>query len=383
MTIKENITTINQFEGRFGKDIKYIVLHSSWGTARGSVQWFKNPKAQASANYVISKTGEITLCVPEKNASWSVGLSNQELSYALKQPKVAKMVKDNINTNLNWISLSVEMEDNRNRNWSYPDLQYKACVELTADICKRYKIKVDREYVVLHKEINPLNRTDPVGKWDHDKFVNDVAEVLLGGGEKDKFYVLETVVSVRKGIDLNIRPGPYRSYKVTDVLRGGTEIEVLGFVEGEEVEKVNKWWKTKQGNYVWSGGTDRIPKISDLPPSIVPQTVEKENMERQEWLDKKAKLEARKAELDEAVAVNTAEMTEFATVPEPAEVVEVVAEVAPEPVAEVPAPEVVAEPVVEATPEVADGVIAPDPDLKAEVSKLESFLAELKAKLGM
>ena len=235
----------------------------------------------------------------------------------------------------------------------------------------------------MHKEILTWNK-DPIGKWDHDKFVNDVAEVLLGGGEKDKFYVLETVVSVRKGIDLNIRSGPYRSYKVTDVLREGTEIEVLGFVEGEDVEKVNKWWKTKQGNYVWSGGTDRIPKISDLPPSIVPQTVEKENMERQEWLDKKAKLEARKAELDEAVAVNVAEMAEFATVPEPAEVGgEVVAEVAPEPVAEVPVAEVAPEVVVEATPEVADGVIAPDPDLKAEVSKLESFLAELKAKLGM
>ena len=380
LTIKENLTAINHGVGREGLKIQGIVMHSTIGSYGGSLAWFKNPKARVSAHYVIKEDGEISRCVVDADTAWHAGITN------VSKDKAPKLLRDNFTTNLNFITLGVEVSDNKNFNWPYPKLQYKACVELVADICKRYDIKATRDFIVMHKEILTWNK-DPIGKWDHDKFVNDVSKVLLGGGETDKFYVLETAVTVRMGIDLNVRSGPYRSYKVTSVLREGTMIDVLGFVEGEQVEDTNMWWKTKQGNYVWSGGTDRIPKVSDLQPSIVPQTVEKENMERQEWLDKKAKLEARKAELDEAVKTNEAEMAEFATVPEPAEVAEVVAEVAPEapvePVAEVPVAEVAPEVVAEVIPEVADGVIAPDPDLKAEVSKLESFLTELKAKMGM
>ena len=72
--IKRDITTINQWPTRYGYPIKGIVIHSMWGSYAGSIAWFKNPKAQASAHYVISVDGEISLCVPEENTAWHAGV---------------------------------------------------------------------------------------------------------------------------------------------------------------------------------------------------------------------------------------------------------------------------------------------------------------------
>lgn len=54
---------------------KYIVIHyfGSVGTAKGIVSWFKNPKAQASAHYVVDEGDIIYHCVKDNNIAWHCG----------------------------------------------------------------------------------------------------------------------------------------------------------------------------------------------------------------------------------------------------------------------------------------------------------------------
>ena len=40
--------------------IRLIVIHVTESAAIGAISWFQNPKAQASANYVVGQDGLIT-----------------------------------------------------------------------------------------------------------------------------------------------------------------------------------------------------------------------------------------------------------------------------------------------------------------------------------
>jgi N-acetyl-anhydromuramyl-L-alanine amidase AmpD len=362
MDIKKNITLINQFKGRFGYDIKAIVMHSCGGYYKGTIQWFRNAKAQASANYIISKTGEISLCVPEENAAWHTGMSNQELSYSLNRDDVPDFVKENKGVNFNFISLGIEIEDERNRKWAYPDPQYKACVELVADICKRYNLKADRKHILMHKEINPLNKVDPIGQWKHDKFIQDVAFFL--DAEETGF----TPVTVVSKTGLNVREDATLKADIKYFLDYGKTLYVKGFVIGDNVSDNNKWWKTKDNLFVWSGGTSMIPE--DLKGLKV--TIDERDQKLKEFESRASVIEARRVELEEAVKFNQADAEAYKAEWEAfaSEPVETPVEVVAEPVVE----EVVAEPVVE---------VAVEEDPKTLLAKLMAEVEALKTKLGL
>ena len=374
MTIKENITTINQFldehnkPTRFGYPIKGIIIHSCVGSYSGSIAWFKNKKAQASAHYVIRDDGEITLCVPESGAAWHAGIDFTK--YA--KDKVVKFVRDNWGINLNWITIGIEMEDKKRYDWPYPQPQYQAAVELVADICRRYKVPTNREFVLMHREINPIHKKDPIGKWDHEKFVSDVNLAVVKGGEKSKYYNKETTVSVLAD-KLRVRTGPGLRYKAirTEEKSYGEKVIVSQFTEGDTVTArlgnndvtTGFWWRIKGTDlFIWSGGTNNVPTLETVKST-------KSTMTKEEFESKKAELDADyRAKLEALMA-------------EPIE--EPVAEVpVEEPVVEAPAEEAPVEMAVEETV-VADDAATPT---DAETDKLlndEGFLAKLKAKLGI
>lgn len=375
MLIKENITVINQWQGRFGHDVKGIIIHSMWGTYRGSINWFKNPKAKASVHYCISKGGEISLTVPEYNTAWHSG------GVTAHKDESPKLLRDNWGLNPNLITIGVELEDERNKNWPYPPIQYVACVELVADICKRYSIEANRGFIIMHREIDPINRSDPVGKWNHDKFIDDVKLILEKGGVDGKFYPWEGEISITHPV--YVRKGPSTIYPLSGSkhLSKGAPVKVVGYTEGELYKGNKFWYKSDRGNYIWSGCTSRIP--DENPVHILEHGENiKKTMTRQEWETKKTELEVKKSalelrknELDQAVVENNSaieaynvDFTAFSSEAEPVvEVLEtqVLTEVAPE--------AVVSELVAEAP------VVLTEDDKK---SKLEVLYEELKALLG-
>jgi len=55
---------------RPGRLVREIVIHVTEGTYFGTLLWFRNPRARASANYVVSRDGEITQMVSERRDAW-------------------------------------------------------------------------------------------------------------------------------------------------------------------------------------------------------------------------------------------------------------------------------------------------------------------------
>lgn len=209
----------------------------------------------------------------------------------------------------------------------------------------------------LHFEIRVNERV-----IDPDKF--DYSFKCEGGVEEHILVDMQDQVEITN--DVYVRKGPATSYNLAGsrILHKGDEVDVIGLVEGEEVEGNKLWYKSKLGNYFWAGCTNK----PDLPVKE-----EEKKMTIEEFEARKVKLDARKKELEDAMIENAEEFKKFdeeyqAFVNQPVETVA----------------EPVAEPVVEVSPEApveapAEAVVDPEVEKK---SRLDALYEELKALLG-
>lgn len=75
MKINRLITNVNRWEGRFGNDIKYIVMHYTAGdgdTARGNCQYFKDTYRGASAHFFVDEDS-VWQSVELYDSAWHCG----------------------------------------------------------------------------------------------------------------------------------------------------------------------------------------------------------------------------------------------------------------------------------------------------------------------
>lgn len=111
----------NMYIGRGGNKVNYLILHSMAGSFAGSEAWFKNPKSQVSAHYLVSKTGQLLNMVRPENRAWHCYL-------------------------LNGTSIGIEHEDNQHSNtdphWVTPEM-WEASTSLAAALVKKYDIPLD------------------------------------------------------------------------------------------------------------------------------------------------------------------------------------------------------------------------------------------------
>lgn len=152
---------------RFGWDPKIVVLHIMAGTLSGTDSWFKNPNSGASAHYGIGKNGEVHQYADEISAPWANGV--------IRNPK-AKLIKK-YNSNPNFYTISIEHEGQTGKKWS--SAMFNKSAKLTADICKRWNIPIDRSHIIGHYEIDSVNRPNCPGtgltsRWK--EYINKVQE---------------------------------------------------------------------------------------------------------------------------------------------------------------------------------------------------------------
>lgn len=142
---KDLITHTNGHERtRRGNKIEFIVLHSMDGFFESTITYFKNPATTVSAHYLISKSGEILQMLEDTWTGYHAG-----------------------NFDINLRSVGIELEDEKKReNWIYPKEEIKALKWLVNKLCRKYKISKDENHILLHKNLDPKNRTDPVGNFD-------------------------------------------------------------------------------------------------------------------------------------------------------------------------------------------------------------------------
>ena len=111
-------------------DIDRVVIHTVQGSAISAVNWFANCAAKVSAHYTVSKTGEVVQSVRDRDVAWHAAhwFTNQR-SIGIEH---GGFVADP-------------------GTWTTPMLA--ASAQLTAAICKKYGIPIDRTHIIGHHEV--------------------------------------------------------------------------------------------------------------------------------------------------------------------------------------------------------------------------------------
>ncbi|MEV6732466.1 MULTISPECIES: peptidoglycan recognition family protein [unclassified Streptomyces] len=138
-----------------------IVVHVTQGSFASSVDAFKNPFHQASAHYIVGQDGRIEQMVREMDVAFHSG-----------------------NRSMNERSLGIEHEGFVDRPQDFTEAMYAASARLTADICRRYGIPVDRTHIVAHSEVPGTDHTDPGRHWDWDRYLGLVRSELAAAPAK-------------------------------------------------------------------------------------------------------------------------------------------------------------------------------------------------------
>jgi hypothetical protein len=147
--------------------IRLLVIHTIEGSYGGAISWFRNPRAQACANFVVSRDGAVTQMVPAWAVAWHAG-----------------------NGYVNAHSLGIEHEGFTNVRWTVTDAEYRGSAQLVAQLVRRYRIPLDRSHVIGHNQVPDPNHpwlrggfahhTDPGRYWDWTRYLGYVRAYVAG-----------------------------------------------------------------------------------------------------------------------------------------------------------------------------------------------------------
>jgi N-acetyl-anhydromuramyl-L-alanine amidase AmpD len=158
--------------------INKIVIHVTQGSWSSAINWFLDPNAQSSAHYTVrSSDGFIGQSVQEKDIAWHAG-----------------------NWPYNQTSVGIEHEGYISDPSWFTDAMYRSSAKLSAYLCNKYGIPIDRDHIIGHNEVpDPYNpgwyggvdhHQDPGGYWDWDKYMSYV-----------KYYAGSTSTAYKQVVD--------------------------------------------------------------------------------------------------------------------------------------------------------------------------------------
>ncbi|MFF7757118.1 N-acetylmuramoyl-L-alanine amidase [Streptomyces griseorubiginosus] len=133
--------------------IDMVVVHVTQGSFASAVKAFQDPGHRAAAHYIVGKDGRITQMIRELDVAYHAG-----------------------NRSYNERSVGIEHEGFVDRPEDFTDAMYTASARLTAGICARYGIPVDREHIIGHVEVPGTDHTDPGRHWDWDRYMKLVRQ---------------------------------------------------------------------------------------------------------------------------------------------------------------------------------------------------------------
>lgn len=128
---------------RTARTINDIVIHDTEGRFIGSVHVLQRERTDASAHFVVSRSGQIVQLVPVTDVAWHAG-----------------------NTWWNLHSIGIEHEGWVGRN-AYTRAEYRASAELVAYLAHRWTIPIDRKHIIGHDEVPDPYHPGEYGGVDH------------------------------------------------------------------------------------------------------------------------------------------------------------------------------------------------------------------------
>jgi N-acetyl-anhydromuramyl-L-alanine amidase AmpD len=130
-----------------------VIIHVTQGGYASAVKVFQDPAHGAAAHYIVRKDGRVTQLIRELDVAFHAG-----------------------NREYNERSVGIEHEGFVEKPEDFTDAMYAASARLTARICARYGIPVDREHIIGHVEVPGTDHTDPGKGWDWEKYMRLVAQ---------------------------------------------------------------------------------------------------------------------------------------------------------------------------------------------------------------
>ncbi len=145
----------------YSNRIDKIVIHVAQGSWSGTINWFQNPNAGASAHYTVrSSDGFVGQSVRERHIAWHAGYWPY-----------------------NQTSIGIEHEGYISNPGWFTDAMYRSSAKLTAYLCRKYAIPVSRYRIIGHNEVPGCSggggggvgcHTDPGGYWNWSKYMSYV-----------------------------------------------------------------------------------------------------------------------------------------------------------------------------------------------------------------
>ncbi|MFH8992519.1 N-acetylmuramoyl-L-alanine amidase [Streptomyces sp. NPDC017940] len=129
-------------------DIDRVVIHVVQGGYRTALRVFKDPGHGAATHYVVRKDGHVAQMIRELDVAFHAG-----------------------NRSMNERSVGIEHEGFVDEKSSFTAAMYASSARLTAGICRRYDIPVDREHIIGHVEVEGTDHTDPGPHWDWERYM--------------------------------------------------------------------------------------------------------------------------------------------------------------------------------------------------------------------
>ena len=139
--------------------IHFIVIHVTEGGFLGTVSWLRDPRAHASANFVVSRTGRVQELVPLHDIAWHSG-----------------------NWAVNEQSIGIENVGFTDDASGFTTSEYRATARLAAVVARRSLIPIDRQHIIGHYQVPDPNdpaqgggidrHTDPGAYWKWGYFMN-------------------------------------------------------------------------------------------------------------------------------------------------------------------------------------------------------------------
>lgn len=134
--------------------IDRVVIHVVQGSYAVALKVFQDPSHRAATHYVVgAEDGRIAQMVRELDVAYHAG-----------------------NQDYNERSVGIEHEGFVDRPEDFTEVMYASSAKLTAGICERYAIPVDRDHIIGHHEVPGADHTDPGPHWDWDRYLRLVRE---------------------------------------------------------------------------------------------------------------------------------------------------------------------------------------------------------------
>lgn len=124
------------------QSLKFIVLHHTGGKMPGDLNWLRNKKAKASANYLIDKKGTVYELVSPGTKAWHAGIGGPYKG----------VPKDSMNA----YSIGIEISNLGNGKDVYPEAQLSALDALINLLDKRF----GKLAIIDHKTWAPGRKND-------------------------------------------------------------------------------------------------------------------------------------------------------------------------------------------------------------------------------